>query len=84
MRVIHRLVGGLALAALLLAGNIPHGSVRASHAAVLSGPVRGGTAIDGLYEEPTSLLPNTGFIAFSIMVQETLFSPLFYSDAAGG
>ncbi len=83
MRVIHRLVGGLALAALLLAGNIPHGSVRASHAAVLSGPMRGGTAIDGLYEEPTSLLPNTGFIAFSIMVQETLFSPLFYSDAAG-
>jgi peptide/nickel transport system substrate-binding protein len=46
-------------------------------------PVQGGTVIDGLYEEPTSLLPNTGFIAFAIGVQETLFSPLFYSDDQG-
>jgi peptide/nickel transport system substrate-binding protein len=57
------------------------GLARASRPAVT--PVRGGTVIDGLYEEPTSLLPNTGLTAFSIGVQETLFSPLFYTDGAG-
>ena len=39
---------------------------------------------DGLFEEPTTLLPNVGYaVAFSTMVQETLFSPLFYTDDKG-
>ncbi len=69
----------LPLGGSLFAGN--SGQVRASRAAVT--PVSGGTVIDGLYEEPTALLPNTGVTAFSIGVQETLFSPLFYTDGAG-
>ncbi|MGH2391210.1 MAG: hypothetical protein ACRDIE_23695, partial [Chloroflexota bacterium] len=77
MRNSHRLAGA-ALAALLIAGGMPFGGSHPGPASAASGPVRGGTVIDGLYEEPTSLLPNTGFIAFSIMLQETLFSPLFY------
>ncbi len=81
MRTIHW-IAGAALVALLIAGAAPFGGSHLSPVAA-AGPVRGGTVIDGLFEEPTSLLPNTGFIAFSIMVQETLFSPLFYSDAAG-
>jgi peptide/nickel transport system substrate-binding protein len=70
------------LAALLLAaGVLPVALQPIGHAAT---PVRGGTVIDGLYEEPTTLLPNVGFaIAFSTMVQETIFSPLFYTDDHG-
>lgn len=83
MRTVHRLAVA-AITLLLLTGLVvPHDAARPTRAAALAGPVRGGTVIDGLFEEPTSLLPNTGFIAFSIMIQETLFSPLFYSDAAG-
>src|SRR5690348_506638 len=82
MRNMHRFAGA-ALIALLIAGSTPYAGSAAYRASAAGGPVRGGTVIDGLYEEPTSLLPNTGFIAFSIMLQETLFSPLFYSDASG-
>ncbi|MDB5077210.1 MAG: peptide transporter substrate-binding protein [Chloroflexi bacterium] len=73
-----------ALATLLpLGGGFPIANQMHAHAAMAAAPVKGGTAIDGLFEEPTSLLPNTGFDAFNIGVQETLFSPLFYTDGKG-
>jgi len=55
----------------------------ASRAAAVVGPHRGGTVVDGFFEEPSRLIPNTDFIAFSIMVQEAIFAPLFYSDDRG-
>ncbi len=55
----------------------------ASHAIAVDSPRRGGTVVDGFFEEPSRLIPNTDFIAFSIMVQEAIFAPLFYSDDRG-
>ncbi|HWE63145.1 MAG TPA: peptide ABC transporter substrate-binding protein, partial [Chloroflexota bacterium] len=60
------------------------GGLRGTAITQAAAPVHGGTAIDGFFEEPTSLLPNIGFyIAFSTMAQETIFSPLFYTDDHG-
>jgi len=79
-----RLFAGGALAALLAAGGaVPLGARSAGPAVSAPAPARGGTVVDGFFEEPDRLIPNTSFNAFSIMVQETLFSPLFYSDDKG-
>ncbi len=42
-----------------------------------STPVKGGTWIDDLYEEPDSLIPNASVETFSDMVDQTLYTPLF-------
>src|SRR5579862_2446293 len=84
MHNVRTLLGAALVGLLIAAGSLPsagHATGIVAHAA--AAPVTGGTLIDGLFEEPFGLLPNTGFIAFSIMVQETLFSPLFYTDAQG-
>jgi len=77
-----RLLASSALAGLLAAGGLlPLGLHGVSHAAQrASGPTRGGTVIDGLYEEPDKLIPNTSTETFGRMVQKTIYSPLFYSD----
>src|SRR5205814_7266724 len=49
----------------------------------VAGPVRGGTVVDGLFEEPDRLIPNTSSETFSVMVQQTIFTPLFYTDDKG-
>jgi len=46
-------------------------------------PVRGGTWIDDLYEEPTSLIPNTSPETSAAIVDQTLYAPLFYGDEHG-
>jgi len=74
----------MAVAGLLVAGGmLPMASHSSTHAARLSGPVKGGTMIDGLYEEPDRLIPNTSNMTYAINVQTTLFSPLFYTDNKG-
>lgn len=81
MRLARHVVAPTALTVLLLGGMVLPAHQPAGRAA---GPVRGGTVVDGLFEEPTTLLPNVGSaIAFSTMVQETIFSPLFYTDDRG-
>src|ERR1035437_7445157 len=77
-----RIAARAALTLLITLGGTQAGR-EGTRAAAARAPVRGGTVIDGLYEEPISLLPNTGVDAFSIGGQETLFSPLFYTDGAG-
>lgn len=73
-----------ALAGLLVAGGLlPQATHPVSHAAQLSGPVKGGTVIDGLYEEPDKLIPNTSTETFGNNVMQTVFAPLFYSDGNG-
>ncbi len=79
MRPLRRLT--LAILAALLVVAFPQQPRHATAAA--AAPQRGGTVIDGFFEEPTRLIPNTDFIAFSIMVQEAIFAPLFYSDDHG-
>jgi peptide/nickel transport system substrate-binding protein len=46
-------------------------------------PVKGGTWIDDLYEEPDSLIPNASSETFAYMVQYALYAPLVYSTPAG-
>ncbi|HVB74698.1 MAG TPA: peptide ABC transporter substrate-binding protein [Ktedonobacteraceae bacterium] len=46
-------------------------------------PVKGGTWIDDLYEEPDSLITNASSETFSDMVDQTIYAPLFYGDANG-
>src|SRR5215472_16456996 len=46
-------------------------------------PQKGGTWIDDLYEEPDSLIANASSETFASMVDNTIWSPLFYGDANG-
>jgi peptide/nickel transport system substrate-binding protein len=39
--------------------------------------------IDGLYEEPDRLIPNTSSMTYAASVWDTLFAPLFYTDHLG-
>jgi len=48
-----------------------------------STPVKGGTWIDDLYEEPDSLLPNLTSETFSTMVMDGLYAGLIYGDPQG-
>jgi peptide/nickel transport system substrate-binding protein len=46
-------------------------------------PVKGGTWIDDLYEEPDSLIPNASTETFSDMFDQSIYTPLFYGDSKG-
>jgi peptide/nickel transport system substrate-binding protein len=48
-----------------------------------SGPHKGGTAIDGLFEEPDSLLPQGSVETFSDLVDAAIWAPLYYGDNTG-
>jgi peptide/nickel transport system substrate-binding protein len=48
-----------------------------------SSPVRGGTWIDDLYEEPTALILNASVETYAVMVDQTIWAPLFYTDGKG-
>ena len=48
-----------------------------------SPPVKGGTWIDDVYEEPASLIPNGVNQTFADMVDQALYTPLFYGDSNG-
>src|ERR671935_425104 len=74
------ILAAAALTSLLILSGIPQRPI--GHAAA-AGPVKGGTVIDGLFEEPDRLIPNTSAETFSVMVQQTIFTPLFYTDNNG-
>jgi peptide/nickel transport system substrate-binding protein len=76
-----RILAAAALTSLLLLGGIPQRPI--GLVAQAAGPVKGGTVIDGLFEEPDRLIPNTSSETFSVMVQQTIFTPLFYTDDNG-
>jgi peptide/nickel transport system substrate-binding protein len=70
-----------ALMLLLAACGTPSGgSTTASSSAA---PVKGGTWVDDLYEEPDSLIPNASTEAFSDMVDQSIYAPLVYGDPDG-
>ncbi|GAC1359040.1 MAG: peptide ABC transporter substrate-binding protein [Ktedonobacteraceae bacterium] len=48
-----------------------------------SKPVKGGTWIDDLPNEPGSLIPNGDAQTFSVLVQNALYAPPFYGDTKG-
>lgn len=51
--------------------------------AVSHAPVRGGIWTDDLAEEPDSLIPNASASTYSDMVDQALYTPLFYGDTNG-
>src|SRR5919108_6593869 len=76
-----RILAAAALTSLFILGGIPQRT--SGHAARIAGPVKGGTVIDALYEEPARLIPNTVNETFATNVQQTVFTPLFYTDDNG-
>jgi peptide/nickel transport system substrate-binding protein len=46
-------------------------------------PVKGGNLIDGLFEEPDTLMSGVTSETFAVMVDQALWAPLFYGDATG-
>src|SRR5437868_12074251 len=48
-----------------------------------SNPVKGGTWIDDLFEEPSSLIPNASSETFSDMMDQAIYAPLFAGDTNG-
>ena len=48
-----------------------------------STPVKGGNLIDGLFEEPDTLMSGVTSETFAVMVDQALWAPLFYGDAQG-
>ncbi|MGE5334459.1 MAG: peptide ABC transporter substrate-binding protein [Nitrososphaerota archaeon] len=48
-----------------------------------NGPKKGGSIIDGLYEEPDSLLPQGSIETYADLVDATIWAPLFYGDNTG-
>src|SRR5262249_3298854 len=47
-------------------------------------PVTGGTVIDGITQEPNSLLPQRSTAAFALLVQAAIRTPLLSTDNTGG
>ena len=48
-----------------------------------SKPVKGGTWIDDLANEPDSLIPNGSSQTFAVLVENALYAPPFYGDTQG-
>lgn len=48
-----------------------------------STPVKGGNLVDGLFEEPDTLMSGITSETFAVMVDQALWAPLFYGDATG-
>jgi peptide/nickel transport system substrate-binding protein len=46
-------------------------------------PVKGGTLVDGLFEEPDTLMSGVTSETFAVMVDQALWAPLFVGDAHG-
>lgn len=48
-----------------------------------SNPVKGGTFTDDLYEDVDSLIPNGVSETYAVLVDQSVWAPLFYGDAHG-
>ena len=46
-------------------------------------PVRGGTWVDDIYQEPSSLIPNGSVQTFAVLVDEAIWTPLFLGTPQG-
>jgi peptide/nickel transport system substrate-binding protein len=71
------------LAVFILILNACGGAATTSTTPTTSAPVKGGTWIDDLYEEPDSLIPNLSSETFANMVMYGLYAPLVYGTPQG-
>jgi peptide/nickel transport system substrate-binding protein len=74
-----------ALAVLLMILSACGGTATPSSTTPTTGgtPVKGGTWVDDLYEEPDSLIPNASSETFAAMVDYALWAPLVYGTPTG-
>lgn len=74
----------LSVLILLLSACGPSGTSTTNSNSNSGKAVRGGTWIDDLYEEPSSLIPNGSSETFANLVDNSIWAPLFVGDANGG
>lgn len=72
-------IGALATLALVLSGCGP-GSATTGNS---NQPKFGGTVVDALYEQPDNLIVGQSNETFALLVMNTMWAPLFYTDANG-
>jgi peptide/nickel transport system substrate-binding protein len=80
-RSLNIIAGLLVLIALFVSACGPPGTPTTS--ASNSKPVRGGTWVDDLVNEPDSLIPNASVQTFSYIVDQALYTPLFTGTSTG-
>lgn len=73
----------LTLFVLVLSGCGAQGTPVSSQQTGSSTPVKGGTWIDDVVNEPDSLIPNGGSQTFDVVVGQALYAPLFVGDKNG-
>ncbi len=73
----------LSVLLLLLSACGPQGTPTSQSGSNNGTPVKGGTWIDDIPNEPDSLIPNGGSQTFNVIVDQTLFAPLFVGDKDG-
>jgi peptide/nickel transport system substrate-binding protein len=74
----------LGILALLLTACGPSGTPTGTTGSNTGGkPVRGGTWIDDLYEEPSSLIPNGSSQTYAFLVDQAIWAPLFLGKPDG-
>jgi len=72
-----------AIVMLILSACGSGGSSSSSSTTSAGTPVKGGTWIEDLYEEPDSLIPNASSETFAYMMQYGLYAPLIYGTPTG-
>ena len=73
----------VAMLLLILSACGSGGSSSSSSTPSTGTPVKGGTWIEDLYEEPDSLIPNASSETFAYMMQYGLYAPLIYGTPQG-
>jgi len=73
----------VAMLLLILSACGSGGSSTSSTTPSTGSPVKGGTWIEDLYEEPDSLIPNASSETFAYMMQYGLYAPLIYGTPTG-
>jgi len=73
----------VAMLLLILSACGSGGSSSSSTTPSTGSPVKGGTWIEDLYEEPDSLIPNASSETFAYMLQFGLYAPLIYGTPTG-
>ncbi len=72
--------GGVALASMMLTACGPSSNGGGGNTVNVT---RGGTVINGLYEEPDTLLPYLTNETYAVIVDQALWAPLWYGDNTG-
>ena len=84
-RIIVSTLSLLCILAVMLAacGPTGSGSTSTSTSTSTSKPVSGGTWVDDLYEEPSSLIPNGSVQTFAYLMEQAIWAPLFTGTPSG-